>query len=299
MRIFVALSFVLALAGCCTAPSISAPELVAPDDPRWAQLEASQRELAGGDFERALQVVDGVVAQLAPGGDPALEAAARSLRGEVLTALGSFEDAIAELERARALRLGLDDAEALLATTHALASALDYVGRYPEAEAMFRDVLERRRAREGALSVEVARAAVNLGICLEFQGRAAESAQQLEEGVRVLEALDARSDAAYDAALNSLGNIRRAQGDVEGALAFFQRALVARERTLGPTHPSVAIVLHNIAIAQMDLGRPADALAPIERALQLRRGALPPDHPWLVESEALHRDVLIASGRAP
>ena len=46
--------------------------------------------------------------------------------------------------------------------------------------------------------------------------------------------------------LNNLGYVLKAQGDLEGAKALYERALAIDEAAFGPNHPNVAIGLNNL-----------------------------------------------------
>ncbi len=78
---------------------------------------------------------------------------------------------------------------------------------------------------------------------------------------------------------NHRGMFLQSQGDYERALALQQSALQIAEATLGPGHPSTAILLGNLASTYSALGRPEDALPLDERALAIAKEALGPHHP--------------------
>ena len=76
--------------------------------------------------------------------------------------------------------------------------------------------------------------------------------------------------------LQNLGGAAGTRGDYESAHRYSEEA-VAAARRLGPTGAGVgetlAYALLNLGEARRDLGRPADALAPLEEALALAQGA--------------------------
>lgn len=55
-----------------------------------------------------------------------------------------------------------------------------------------------------------------------------------------------------------------------------------------PNHPNLAITHHNLALVLQQLGRRRDALTHARAAVVIRQDALPADHPYRVESEALY-----------
>jgi tetratricopeptide (TPR) repeat protein len=106
---------------------------------------------------------------------------------------------------------------------------------------------------------------------------------RLEEAERQLEVARERAASGTDnqpevaASLVNLAVVRRAQGDVAGALQLQQEALAVREKQLGPEHPDVATSLNSIAAlysAQDDYAAAAPLLV---RALAIREKALGPD----------------------
>ena len=98
--------------------------------------------------------------------------------------------------------------------------------------------------------------------------------------------------------LNNLGAVLRAQGDLEGARGYYERALAIREKALGADHPDVATSLNNLgalAYAQGDLegargyleraqGDLEGARGYHERALAIWEKALGADHPDVATS---------------
>jgi tetratricopeptide (TPR) repeat protein len=71
------------------------------------------------------------------------------------------------------------------------------------------------------------------------------------------------------ATLTGLAAAGRHDGQTADALRLLERALVITETALGPSHPSTALLLFNVAATYRDLGRPADALVLEERITQI------------------------------
>ena len=63
--------------------------------------------------------------------------------------------------------------------------------------------------------------------------------------------------------------------------AALPRAIVIREKTLGPEHPNLAVRLNNLATLYRDTGRYAEAEPLFQRAMTIGDKSLPPDHPAL------------------
>jgi tetratricopeptide (TPR) repeat protein len=79
--------------------------------------------------------------------------------------------------------------------------------------------------------------------------------------------------------LNQAGIYLSNRGRYLEALPLYQRALTVREQELGPTHPSTAISLNNLAELYRRQGKDAEALPLYQRALAIYEQELGPTHP--------------------
>ena len=79
--------------------------------------------------------------------------------------------------------------------------------------------------------------------------------------------------------LNNLANLYRAQGRYSEAERFLKRALVIREKSLGPNHADVGQTLNNLALVYRDQGKYGEAEGLFKRALAIREKALGANHP--------------------
>ncbi|MEA3308520.1 MAG: tetratricopeptide repeat protein, partial [Chloroflexota bacterium] len=79
--------------------------------------------------------------------------------------------------------------------------------------------------------------------------------------------------------VNNLGSVLKAQGDLAGARASFQRALRSDEAAYGPDHPKVARDVNNLGLVLQELGDLAGARANLQRALRIFEQFLPAGHP--------------------
>ena len=200
-----------------------------------------------------------------------------------------------------------------------LANIAGKEGKLADAEVVYRDVLRRTLASAGPDHAYTSVAHFNLGDTLRKLGRLDEARVELEAARAIdariggdsetslrtlgalakleqdpatraplLEDLLARQTKVFGPTnrmvsdtINDLGNAARDAGDLDGATAYFERALAGYEASLGPTHARVAIPLSNlgeIAIARKQF---AAALTWCRRALAIDEAALGPDHPDL------------------
>jgi tetratricopeptide (TPR) repeat protein len=68
----------------------------------------------------------------------------------------------------------------------------------------------------------------------------------------------------------------------EEAERLFNRALEIDQKIVGPTHPSLALGLNNLALLNFDRGAYVEAEELLRRALAIEEGAYGPDDPKLI-----------------
>jgi len=95
--------------------------------------------------------------------------------------------------------------------------------------------------------------------------------------------------------LSNRGEYLVALGRHDEAIAAFRGALDRWEPQLGPEHPFLAHPLTGLGLAHLAAGRPGDALAPLERALQLRE-AREPDPNMVAETRFALAKALASAG---
>jgi tetratricopeptide (TPR) repeat protein len=102
----------------------------------------------------------------------------------------------------------------------------------------------------------------------------------LEELQRALALHQKRvDDVAVARTLDGIAAVYVDQGRLEEALDLDQQAVSLSEKTLGSTHPTVAIFLNNAGNEYYYQGRHAEALVALRRALAIYDKALGPNHP--------------------
>jgi tetratricopeptide (TPR) repeat protein len=134
-------------------------------------------------------------------------------------------------------------------------------------------------------------------------GRLTEAAAAAEQAVAIREKALGRG---FGEALNALAIVYNRQGRNADAELLFTRVVAIWEKTLGSTHPNVALALNNLGAAYEAQGKYGQAEATHRRALKIREAVLAPDHVTLAqtynnlanvfraqarfdEAEALHR----------
>jgi non-specific serine/threonine protein kinase/serine/threonine-protein kinase len=250
-------------------------------------------------------------------GYPVVASQIHSIIAETYASLSLHAPALEHGQAALDLRraeLG-EDHPGTLAAKHSLATTLDALGRKREAEAMLRDVVERRRRLEGADKPETLLAEQALVLVLLALDRAAE-AEPLQRHV-----LETRRRTLGDdhldtlAAMHNMAPVVAAVGRLEESEALYRAAAEGRDRALGPNHPSTILSLNNLAATMVQRKRFADAepifrdvLARHERVLgSMHRETLGSlnnlgftlqEVHKLPEAEAVQRDLLARARKA-
>ena len=109
------------------------------------------------------------------------------------------------------------------------------------------------------------------------QGRLADAEASLVPAMRILEAAPSEDGMELAAGRNYVAELRRLQGDDEGAAAIFEALVRDAETALGASHPHLPYFLNNLAGVYRDQGRFDEAETLLRRSLALRRSAAPPD----------------------
>ncbi|HSC08321.1 MAG TPA: protein kinase [Steroidobacteraceae bacterium] len=217
--------------------------------------------LALGDPVTALasyrEALQGEEAQT--GGGNASQTAINRMRvGQSLLAARRFDEAEGELRRAYAVLKELRPARATEAAS-LLAAVLTHEDRLQEAEAIFASVAEPpTNPRELAMFKS------SLGQLRSAQGRHAEVLPLLREAYDLSVKAGTPSDAAV--ALATLGSAQLAAGSSAEALATLQRADLLLDKLHPYGSPDHADLRTDIARAQLELGRPQDAVTAARRA---------------------------------
>ncbi len=175
-------------------------------------------------------------------------------------------------------RLGGDDAleGARLA---ALATVIQDEGKYSEASALRRKLLERARRREGAVEgAGTALALQQLAVSLRREGRLDEANDEARRSLAIYQRLYGERDASTADVHNVLGIIESIRGHLPVGEAELRQALAGYEVSLGADHPNTADALNNLAGNLAMQGRAAEAVPVARRVLDIYRRSLGEDH---------------------
>jgi tetratricopeptide (TPR) repeat protein len=96
---------------------------------------------------------------------------------------------------------------------------------------------------------------------------------------------------------NDLGVLMRYMGGFDEAALLYAQAYETLAAGLGPSHPDVATVLHNIGGLACAAGRPADGEPAAREAVRIREHTAGADHPTAAAERAALAVLLDATGR--
>lgn len=238
-----------------------------------------------GDYKGAQKMLQRVLTlrQQLVAPDHLLVAEVLNTQATVLRNLGDYTGAVDLHEQALALRrqhLGPHHAD-VASTLNNMSAALMKLHEWDRARACMREALEIWQRIYGARHPQVAIAYNNLA-------HAAEEAAEWTEAISLHQAaLDIRREALGDlhpktaASLNNLGALLVKRGQAQGVL-YLEQALAVRERQLG-VHMKTANTLVTVAQAAADVGDRDKARRCWQRARDMRRQLLHPQHPLVTE----------------
>jgi CHAT domain-containing protein len=162
---------------------------------------------------------------------------------------------------------GRADDEVETLTEH-LASMLEDVGRFSEAEVLKRRVLTMTEKRLGPHNEWVGHRSRNLAEVLTALGRVAEAEALLRRAVQIHERNGGPDNPHIAAALNGLASAYHAIGrPPEEMLPLVQRAFEIEGKKREPNQMNLAFLTSNLALIYYDMGRHAEADALIKRTI--------------------------------
>ncbi|KAE8396150.1 hypothetical protein BDV23DRAFT_168407 [Aspergillus alliaceus] len=160
-----------------------------------------------------------------------------------------------------------------------IADCLVSDGRYQEAEALQKELMEINQERNGPDHPSTLNSMAKLASTYRNQGRWNE-AEKLE--VQVLESRKTVLGAEHPSTLTSMAKLAFTyykQGRLNEADNLEMQVLKTRMTVLGAEHPDTLTSVENLAYAWKNQGRLPDALALIREYCRLRNSTLGPDHP--------------------
>ncbi|MDT0326839.1 FxSxx-COOH system tetratricopeptide repeat protein [Nocardiopsis lambiniae] len=251
-----------------------------------------------GEYPKAVGVADQAVN--AWGDDPASLMHARLRRNKIRRIHSEYATALAEARDIHREQLdrGGPEADETLEALRAVAIALSGLARFDEAEHLFEQILEHRRARTGSEpDAHTLEAAHDYAQVLQEQGRFDQALLVSERNLRERAALlgpdsvpTLRTDLNLGLTLMSLGRWEEARDRLEECMERFE-AISAAET------PHALQGLLFLALVHRDLGDTETGLEYSSRALALYRRHYPPTVRQTLYCRVVHMVTLTRAGR--
>jgi tetratricopeptide (TPR) repeat protein len=202
------------------------------------------------------------------------QASVLSNLGELAIAQGRAEDGLALVKQASAIQRDLGQESVNTQLIHA--GALRVLGKHKESAAMLRRLLAQKNppAVESRASILLALAQVDLS-----RGNFAEAYSEAEEAAALTARNEGLKSYAYAFALFLRGRAHQGAGDWAAAERDLRESLLAHEESVGPNHPRLVALLADLAELEGRRGKPAEALADLDRARRIQDENFGTDHP--------------------
>lgn len=264
-----------------TAAAVNAflNDMLASVDPAEGDREITVREV----LDRAAEGISGALP-----GRPLVEAAVRRTIGRSYLGLGLYEQALAQLEAALAIRTRCLDGDApeVLASLSDVATALQNLSRLDEAQTQFERALDLHTQVYGEMHVETLAARNNLGLLLVLRGRYAEAEPHFRAALAGHERVSGPESLETLDALSNLAALLEYQGRLDEAEPLARASLDARRRAFGPRHPGTLVAINNLGTLLAAADRLDEAEPLYKEGLELSRQVLGAEHPETLISMA-------------
>ncbi|MCI0360045.1 MAG: serine/threonine-protein kinase, partial [Planctomycetaceae bacterium] len=223
---------------------------------------------------------------------PEPEAAIRKTIGRTYMSLGLYGEAERHLREALNLYRQIDGPEhpdtlnvmnvlvwsLMAARKRDEAEKLYWQAKYPEAERLYREVLEIRKRSFGPEHPATLNAIGNLVLVLDAQGKQEEAMPLAEKTLEGRRRVLGPEHAHTLSSLSSLAGLQRQLGKVRQAEGLFRELAEASSRTLGAEHDLTLMAQTNLAQTLASLGRLAEAEPLFRQGLAARSRLLGPEH---------------------
>jgi tetratricopeptide (TPR) repeat protein len=190
-----------------------------------------------------------------------------------------YEFARADFELAAKLAASLRDSTGEATALNNQAGALRSLGRYADAEPLYKRALAIDEKALGKDHPDVATALNNLAALYDAQGKYAEAEPLFKRALAIVEKQLGPEHPDVAQSLNNLAGLYQAQGKYAEAEPLFKRALAIREKALPSDHPDIAQSLNNLAGLYDAQGKYSSAEPLFKRAVDIMTKSLGPDHP--------------------
>jgi tetratricopeptide (TPR) repeat protein len=242
--------------------------------------EVSDPSEARGNSVTAREILDRGARQIATGlqNEPLVRAELASTLGRVYYGLGLYGPASELLLRARSV--GGQEPRTMAAQSITLADIAWARGEYPRAESLYVQA-DRQLDRAGMADPSLrARVLIGLGDTASMHEHFSEARVFFDEALTIAKMRNADPD-LMARALESMANTDVDSGRLAEAGGLYKKALEARVRASGESHPKVLDILNNLGAMAYFKGDSQTAESYWLRLLDIDRRILGPHHPEL------------------
>ncbi len=186
-----------------------------------------------------------------------------------------------EAERYYRKAAAIEDQDTFYINSHAL--ILNQIGKYVEAEKLFRLLLQIFEKQSGGVNQSVATGLHNLATALDNQGKKLEAEQCFRRSIEMFIKQKGSEDSSVATAMTNLAGLLSRQGKFFESEELFRQALQIFEKQLGSEHSFVALNLLGWSTSLQAQGKYAEAVPLLRRALNIAEKTWGKDHPTTVQ----------------
>ncbi len=206
------------------------------------------------------------------GNDSAISMNLMDELGILYTSMGSYEQA-AEIHKENLIsrsKKGISTQEYAQTAAH-LATLYSAMGKYVEAEPLFRQALDIEEKVSGKNTVAYSSILNNLGNLYTAMGRYAEAGKIYEQVLETRKGTLSTNHPEYAATLNAMALLYRKNKQNGLAESLYKQALNIRKMTLGEKSAEYAASLDNLAGFYQSINKNTEAEANYRKALEIRK----------------------------
>jgi tetratricopeptide (TPR) repeat protein len=235
-------------------------------------MEVVSKEIENSD--RLIEIGDGVLFETI---DDQIRGIALSVRALAYMKKGSLEESRRDIDAA--YNINPEVLNLLVPFYLSYGNLYRERAKYKEAVECYDHAL--KLAEESGDELGVARALIGIAeVRLEW-AKYAEAEELVRDGLKIAEGLGESGRSVVARALDLLGNIQHAGGNVRQAIEYYEQALSIDTEVCGERHPDVARDLNSIGAAWGDLGDQRKAIEYFEQALSIVKVVYGEKHPYM------------------
>ncbi len=211
---------------------------------------------------------------------PAVQAEALSVIGQLYLGLGHFEEAETQLRQAIAIGQTLPDGQGRLARSiRLLGTVRKHLDDYHAADSLYRRALALQQEAFGEEHEDIARTLRHLATLRMDQGRAAETDSLYHQALAMQRDLLGNDHLDVAHTLKNIAVFQEYQGRFEAADSLYRQALALFRRLGGDQHPEVARTLNDLGLLHRDRGNLEEAERRLREALSIKQKVFGEEHP--------------------